>query len=69
MYKFLTNREYDVVSRLHKNNNEIADELEVSVNTVTTIIQRTFKKFQAKNRADMIIKAIKMGLLDIKSFD
>lgn len=64
----LTNREYDVITNMHKTNAEIAEELNISVNTVTSIVQRVFKKYNAKNRADMVIKALRMGLVDIKSF-
>jgi DNA-binding NarL/FixJ family response regulator len=69
MYKFLTNREYDIVSKLHKNNDEIATDLNISVNTVTTMIQRLFKKRSARNRVEIVIKSLKMGLLDLDSFD
>jgi DNA-binding NarL/FixJ family response regulator len=69
MYKLLTNREYDVLTRLHKTNQQIAEELFVSVNTITTIVQRIQNKLDAKNRTEMVIKAIKVGLVDINSFD
>lgn len=69
MYKLLTNREYDVLTRLHKTNQQIAEELLVSVNTITTIVQRIQSKLNAKNRTEMVIKAIKVGLVDINSFD
>lgn len=69
MYKLLTNREYDVLTRLHKTNQQVAEELSVSVNTVTTIVQRIQSKLNAKNRTEMVIKAIKVGLVDINSFD
>lgn len=69
MYKLLTNREYDVLTRLHKTNQQVAQELSVSVNTITTIVQRIQSKLNAKNRTEMVIKAIKVGLVDINSFD
>lgn len=69
MYKLLTNREYDVLTRLHKTNQQIAEELLVSVNTITTIVQRIQSKLNAKNRTEMVIKAIRVGLVDINSFD
>lgn len=69
MYKLLTNREYDVLTRLHKTNQQVAEELSVSVNTITTIVQRIQSKLNAKNRTEMVIKAIKVGLVDINSFD
>ena len=69
VYKLLTNREYDVLTRLHKTSNTIAEELNVSVNTITTVIQRIQSKLNAKNRTEMVIKAIKSGLVDINSFD
>lgn len=69
MYKLLTNREYDVLTRLHKTNQQVAQELSVSVNTITTIVQRIQSKLNAKNRTEIVIKAIKVGLVDINSFD
>ena len=66
--KFLTNREYDVITKMHKTNTEIAKELNISICTVTTMVQRIFKKYNVNNRAEMVIKALKMGLVDIDSF-
>lgn len=69
MVKLLTNREYDVLSKMHKTNAEIAKELNLSVNTVTTIVQRLFEKFNVNTRAATIIKALKFGMLDLEAFD
>ncbi|MGV6860826.1 MAG: response regulator transcription factor [Putridiphycobacter sp.] len=56
----LTKREIEVISQLSKgqSNDEIAKKLHVSVNTVRTHLSRCFKKMNAKNRTELVIKYI-----------
>jgi two-component system, NarL family, response regulator YdfI len=51
-------REYEVCALLKKalTNKEIADRLNISIKTIEKDIQKLFKKFNAKNRVDLINK-------------
>lgn len=61
----ISKREYDVLQLLGKglSNQQIADELFVSQNTIKTHTSRLFEKLDVKNRTQAIIKAQEMGLI------
>jgi DNA-binding CsgD family transcriptional regulator len=61
----ISKREYDVLLLLGKglSNQEIADQLYVSMNTVKTHTSRIFEKLDVKNRTQAILKAQEMGLI------
>jgi DNA-binding NarL/FixJ family response regulator len=65
-HKSLSDREYDVMIRLAsgKSTSEIADELFISVNTVSTYRARILEKMKMKNIAEIIRYAVKNDLLD-----
>jgi DNA-binding NarL/FixJ family response regulator len=46
-----------------KTNRQVADELEVSAETVKTIVARSFAKLGATRRAEAVATAQRMGLL------
>ena len=60
----ISKREYDVLLLLGKglSNQEIADQLYVSMNTVKTHTSRIFEKLDVKNRTQAILKAQEIGL-------
>lgn len=64
----ITSREYDILTRLHKNNEEIADELGITIHTVKVIANTLRRKFQVKTRSGVIIRALRLGIVDLKSF-
>lgn len=64
----ITSREYDILTRLHKNNEEIADELGITIYTVKAIANTLRKKFKVKTRGGVIIRALRLGIVDLKSF-
>ena len=47
-----------------KTNGEIAEELEISVNTVKTYLRSTYRKLGAGDRAEALTRARAWGLLD-----
>ena len=59
MERDLTPRERDVLLmlRLGKSNSEIAESLDLSINTVKTHIRNVFKKLKVNNRIQAFIKA------------
>jgi two-component system, NarL family, response regulator DevR len=61
----LSPRERDVLRLLAagKTNRQVADELEVSAETVKTIVARSFAKLGATRRAEAVATAQRMGLL------
>jgi DNA-binding NarL/FixJ family response regulator len=65
-HKTLSDREYEVMVRLAKGEStrEIADELFISVNTVSTYRARILEKMRMKNVAEIIRYAVKNALLD-----
>ena len=65
----ITPREYDILVRLHKNNEEIAEELGISLYTVRAICANLRDKFKAKTRSAIIIKALRFGFVEIKAFE
>lgn len=65
----LTNREYDIITRLNKPNEEISKELGLSVNTINVFVYRLLRKFNVQNRTALIIKLLKHGYVDLNAFD
>jgi DNA-binding NarL/FixJ family response regulator len=65
-HKTLSDREYDVMIRLArgKSTREIAEELFISINTVSTYRARILEKMRMKNIAEIIHYALKNDLLD-----
>jgi LuxR family maltose regulon positive regulatory protein len=61
----LTNREMDVITQLAQRltNQEIANELSISVATVKRHTITIYQKLQAKNRRDAVIIAVREGIL------
>ena len=60
----ISKREFEVLALLGKgmSNQEIADALFISQNTVKTHASRLFEKLAVKNRTHAILKAKKLGL-------
>jgi len=61
----LTNREYEILLLLEQRlrDKEIADKLSVSTETVKSHLKNIYGKLDAKDRRDVIVKAVKLGLL------
>ena len=61
----LTNREYEILLLLNERlrNQEIADQLCISTETVKAHLRNLYKKLSAHNRRDVIVKAVKRGIL------
>lgn len=61
----ISKREYEVLGLLAKgfSNQEIADKLFVSKNTIKTHTSRLFEKLEAKNRTQILIKAKEKGII------
>lgn len=60
----LTNREQEILEQIAtgKNNHEIAEQLHISVKTVSNHISNVFNKLQVTDRAQAIVKARSAGL-------
>lgn len=58
----LTEKEREVVQLIlnGKSNQEIADELFISINTTKTHVTRILKKENVRNRSELIIKKLKV---------
>ena len=58
----LTPKENEVLLllRMGKTNSEIAETLEISMNTVKTHMKSLYKKLNARNRTEAVLKSIKM---------
>jgi len=65
----LTEREFNVISLVTKGmtNNEIADNLHISVHTVKAHLEAIYEKFEVTNRVQAVIKAVLLGLIDLNS--
>ncbi|MGZ3865540.1 MAG: response regulator [Bacteroidia bacterium] len=65
----VTNREREIIELISQglNNKEIAEKLFVSTSTVDVHRYNILKKLEVKNTAEMLMKAIKMKLINIKS--
>jgi DNA-binding CsgD family transcriptional regulator len=61
----ISKREYEVLQLLSQglSNQEIADKLFVSMNTIKTHTSRLFEKLEVKNRTQALLKAKEMGLI------
>ena len=64
----LTEREKDVLLLLSQGltNKEISDRLHISIHTTKAHLESIYLKFNVQNRLQAVIKAVFMGLLDIK---
>lgn len=62
MNHILTDREQRVMDLIieGKSNNEIADELEVSVNTVKTHLRHVFRKLEVENRTQASVRYLRL---------
>lgn len=61
----LTNREYDILIRLCKTTNEISKDLFISNSTINEAQQHIYKKLNVKSKAEAIIKALKLKLINL----
>ena len=63
----LTAREVDIVKLIAKgySNNRIAEQLMISVRTVSTHVGRILKKLQLENRTQIALYALRKGLADL----
>ena len=61
----LSEREYEVLQLMAKglSNQEIADQLFISLNTVKTHISRVYNKLEVRRRTQAVLKAKELGLL------
>lgn len=61
----LTEREYEVLKLVSKgySNKSVARELNISLSTVKTHLRSIFRKMEVEDRANLIIKAIKQGII------
>ena len=61
----LTPKENEVLLllRLGKSNSEIATTLAISINTVKTHMKSVYKKLEARNRTEAVVKSIAMEKL------
>lgn len=61
----ISKREFEVLKLVGKglSNQEIADQLFVSNNTIKTHTSRIFEKLEVKNRTQAILKAKKIGIM------
>lgn len=64
----LTSQEKKVLKLLAQNDNEIAFQLCLSVNTVKTYIRRILIKLNAKNRTSAVILSINNGMVRSQDF-
>jgi two-component system invasion response regulator UvrY len=65
-HEILSDREYQVMSMIAsgKTVKEIADELSLSVQTISTYRSRILEKMKMKNNAEIIYYAVKQGLVE-----
>jgi len=65
----LTNREVDVVTLVTNglSNQEIADRLYLSINSVKTYIRSAYRKIGATSRSQAVIWGVRNGMLDHRS--
>ncbi len=65
-HEILSDREYQVMSMIAsgKTVKEIADELSLSVQTISTYRSRILEKMKMKNNAEIVYYAVKQGLVD-----
>lgn len=65
----LTEREKNILIRCCKNNADIAKDLVLEVSTIKTHLTNLRKKFKSKNRAEILIKALKAKIITLKEVD
>ena len=65
VYETLTERESDILRLVAKgySNKSIARELGITISTVKTHLRNIFRKLDVEDRAQVIIKAIKDGVI------
>ena len=64
----ITPREYDVLTRLHWRTKDIAQDLGVGECTVIKMYSNLSKKFNANSRAEIIVKALQYGIVELYAF-
>jgi len=66
----LTEREKEIIFRIRRglNNKSIANQLNISVNTVKCHIYNIFQKLQATNRVEALVKAEQAGYINQRPF-
>ena len=64
----LTERELNVISLVTQGftNNQIANNLHISVHTVKAHLEAIYEKFSVSNRVQAAIKAVAIGLIDLQ---
>lgn len=69
MKPILTERELNVLEYLAKGlkNDQISDKLHISVHTTKAHLESIYEKFGVTNRVQAAIKAVALGIIDIKS--
>lgn len=48
-----------VLCRVHYSNKEIAEDLKIQICTVKTYVKQLFNKFQAANRCELVLRALR----------
>lgn len=64
----LTEKEYDLITMLDKTNQEIADETGEPIGTINYRYYRLSAKLNVTSRTQMVIKALKYGLVELGAF-
>ena len=69
MKPILTEREMNVLYYLAQGfkNEEISQELHISIHTTKAHLEAIYEKFKVQNRVQAAIKAIQLGLVDIEA--
>ena len=69
MEKHLTEREMSVLYKLAKGltNEEIAEDLHISVHTVKAHLEAIYDKLTVSNRVQAAMKAVVLGLIDLNA--
>ena len=67
--KNLTEREFNVIILVVKGltNTQIADILHISVHTVKAHLESIYYKFKVANRVQAAMKAVALGIVDLKA--
>lgn len=65
----LTPREFDILATLDKPQPEALKELGISVGNYKRRYYSLSKKFNVHTRVAMVIKALKLGLIELESYD
>ena len=66
-FKMLTERERNILYLLVEGftNKEIAEKLYISIHTVKAHLEAIYEKLGVNNRVQTVIKAVKLGLVEI----